>query len=741
MKKIFFVLAGIMTAASVQGQKLKGVVADRENGQPLPGVNIIWEGTSTGTVSGIDGSFSLPAREDLPHTLVFSFVGYATLELKVEEIPEKPLEISMAPSVDMDAVEIRSSRSTFSMSAASTLNAEQINRGVLRKAACCNLSESFEATASVDVVMNDAVTGARKIQMLGLEGIYVQNLFESVPFTRGLGNVMGFDGIPGPWINNISLTKGIGSGVNGYESMTGQINLEFLPPDDADETLHADVFASNQGRFEANAIYNKLIGDRWSMAFFAGVATQQWEMDQNNDNFMDMPLRDGVKLMNRWQYGGDLFQARFIAKYSREERTSGELGYNRDEHFGRAELYGFGLDYEEAEFIAKLAFLSAERQDRSLGITAAYTYTDLGAFFGNNVYEGTEHNARINSVFESRFSEYSDHSIRAGLHFQYDDFAEAYRDSAFSRTEIVPGAFAEYTYSRPRFTAVLGMRNDYHNLFGNQLSPRVHLKYDFAPLTTTRLTFGRGFRAPNAFADQLGMLAASRTVRVLETPEAESSYNAGLSFLHKFELFGREAFFNADYYYTDFRNQLVADRDEDPRLLLFYNLEGRSFAHSVQADFQAEPLRGLGVKMSYKYQDVRTDYLSGRLERPLVPRHRALFNVGYTTASGHWYFDLTANYYGTQRLPGTQSNPQDLRLDERGQSYFLINAQINRIFDNVEIYAGVENLNNFIQPNAIVDAENPFGTYFDAGMIYGPLNGRMFYGGVRLKLKTKNRNK
>ncbi|MCA1751500.1 MAG: TonB-dependent receptor, partial [Flavobacteriales bacterium] len=433
------------------------------------------------------------------------------------------------------------------------------------------------------------------------------------------------------------------------------------------------------------------------------------------------------------------FQARFIAKYSREERTSGELGYNRDEHFGRTELYGFGLDYEEAEFMAKLAFLSEERQDRSLGITAAYTYTDVGAFFGNNAYAGTEHNARINSIFETRFSRYSDHKIRTGLHFQYDDFTEAYRDSAFSRTEIVPGAFAEYTYSRPRFTAVLGARNDYHNLFGNQFSPRLHLKYDFAPLTTMRATLGRGFRAPNAFADQLGLLATSRVVRVLDTPKAESSWNTGLSFLHKFELFGREAFINIDYYYTSFENQLVIDRDEDPQLLLFYNLDGRSTAHSVQGDFQAEPFRGLGVKLSYKYQEVEVDYQSARLEKPLIPRHRALFNVGYTTGSGHWYFDITANYYSSQRLPGTAGNPPAQQLGSRGQSYYLIHGQITRIFDNFEVYVGAENLNNFIQPNAIVDAENPFGPYFDASMIYGPLNGRMFYAGVRLTLKTNKK--
>ena len=737
MKNILLALTGLLLPILTQAQTLRGIVVDASNGQPLPGVNLVWEGTSEGTASDIDGSFGLDLHRHLPHPLIVSFVGYQTAKLTITEAnAAERIRIELAPGTTMDAVEIEGSQSTFSMSATSTLNAEQINRGVLRKAACCNLSESFESTATVDVVMNDGVTGARKIQMLGLEGIYVQTLFEGVPINRGLSNVLGFDGIPGPWINAIQLTKGIGSGVNGYESMTGQINLEFLPPCNANEPVYADVFASNQGRFEANVIHNKMIGSRWSTALFAGAATQVLEMDQNNDNFMDMPLRDSYRLMNRWQYLGDKFQLRMIGRYSREERTSGELGFRRGEHLGTQDRYGFGFNHDEAELLVKAAFLSEKREDRSLGITGGYTYTDMDAFFGNNAYFGTQHSARINTIFEQKFAEISDHSFRTGLSFQYDDFAESWQDSSFARTELVPGAFAEYTFERPRFTAVAGARNDWHNLFGNQLSPRLHLKYNLQPLTSLRATMGRGFRAPNAFADNLGMLASSRVVRVLNTPQAESSWNTGLSFLHKFEIGGREAFVNLDGYYTWFENQLVVDRDENPQLLLFYNLEGRSTAYSLQADFQMEPLRGLGIKASYKYQEVWVDYLSARLEKPLVPRHRALFNVGYTTKKGHWYFDLTANYTGTQRLPSTALNPEDVQLPERGESFVVLNGQVNRIFNHVEVYLGVENLNNFIQPNAILDAENPFGAFFDASMIYGPLNGRMFYAGVRLKLNT-----
>ena len=215
-----------------------------------------------------------------------------------------------------------------------------------------------------------------------------------------------------------------------------------------------------------------------------------------------------------------------------------------------------------------------------------YTFNEADAYFGFTNYRGLERTARINAIYQSKFAKISDHSYKAGLHYLYDAYRESLSDSAFQRTEKVPGAFVEYTYERPRFTAVAGARMDFHNLFGNQFSPRVHLKYNIKELTTLRTTVGRGFRSANVVADQLGMLASARQLRVLNSPKAEESWNTGISFLHKFEIAGREAVLNTDYFYTWFQNQLVVDRDASPQLLQFYNLSGSTYAHSFQTDFQ-----------------------------------------------------------------------------------------------------------------------------------------------------------
>lgn len=730
MRNLTLILSalGVICATMTARGQIQGVVTDAATGDPIPGANVYWLGTTTGGVTDLDGNFEVPVAPSLPDDLVVSYVGYDGDTIRVERADET-LRIALKSAVTMDAVEVSERRGAVNLSAAAKLNAETINRGVLRKAACCNLSESFETTASVDVVMNDAVTGTRKIRMLGLDGIYVQNLFEGIPFTNGLGNVLGFDQIPGPWIQSIAITKGVGSVVNGYESMTGQINLQFIPAD-GPEMTYFDAFANHKGRYEANVIKTIPISERWSTAVLASAQYFDEVHDENNDGFVDSPRREGYKVMNRWKYIGDGFRSQIVGTYTREDRTAGQTDYGHDEYSPEAPHYGFGVGVDQWEVFAKTGILF-DREDRSVGITALASGVDMESYFGRDAYVGEERTFRLNALYNTKLSEFSDHSVSIGGHFVYDGFDESYADSAFGRIERVPGASVEYTYERPRFTFVAGARYDEHNLYGGQFSPRVHLKYNLKPLTTLRGAAGRGFRSANAFADRLGILASSRRIVVRDAPDIESSWNAGVSFLHKFQLFDREAVFNADYFYTTFEDRLVVDRDHSARQLLFYNLDGRSDSHSLQGDIQAEPLSGLGVKFSYKHQISKIEYLHGWDEMPLIPRHRALGNIGYTSPKGLWYVDFTANYYGASRMPNTQANPVELRLAEESEDFFIFNTQVTRTLGRFDLYAGVENLGNFIQSDAIVDAENPFGEYFDATMIYGPLDGRTFYFGVR----------
>ncbi len=322
------------------------------------------------------------------------------------------------------------------------------------------------------------------------------------------------------------------------------------------------------------------------------------------------------------------------------------------------------------------------------------------------------------------------------MSFIADDFNESFNDSSYTRTEYVPGAFAEYTYSRDKtMSLVLGVRGDYHNLYGFKATPRAHFKWNFKERSVFRLTAGTGFRTPNVIVENSSVLASSRKLIIEEALLPEEAWNGGASMIHKFEVGEMESSLSVDYYYTHFVNQAVVDLDKDVHAVHIYNLDGQSYSHSFQVDWMLEPIERLEIKLAYKRYNVKTTYHGILMQKALVPMNRGLFSIGYETANSKWQYDIHTKVFGESRLPNTEANPVEYQLGDRSDAYFTVNGQVTRRFKYFEYYIGIENALNYIQPNAIVASEDPYGRYFDASMIYGPVNGRVIYGGIRYKLK------
>jgi outer membrane receptor protein involved in Fe transport len=156
---------------------------------------------------------------------------------------------------------------------------------------------------------------------------------------------------------------------------------------------------------------------------------------------------------------------------------------------------------------------------------------------------------------------------------------------------------------------------------------------------------------------------------------------------------------------------------------------GRSYARSLQGELQIEPLKGLQVKGAYKYLDVQTTYDNILLPKPLTPSHRAFVNLGYASAFDKWRADFTVQWFGERAV----AHVSDSHAHGSGQEYIptttprygLLNAQLTRAFKRLEVYAGVENLTNYRQPNPIDGAANPF----------GPVYGRLTYAGLRFRIE------
>jgi hypothetical protein len=192
---------------------------------------------------------------------------------------------------------------------------------------------------------------------------------------------------------------------------------------------------------------------------------------------------------------------------------------------------------------------------------------------------------------------------------------------------------------------------------------------------------------------------------------------------------------SVDYFRNDFKDQVVVDL-ENVRAVSFYNLAGRSFSNSLQAEMSFEPADKFEMRLAYRFFDVRSTYNGQLKERPLIAKNRAFANLAYTIKG--FKLDYTVTYNGKKRLPDTKGNLPAYQLEAYSKGYVMMNAQLLKTFGKkypFDIYIGAENLTNFFQQNVIVSADQPFSNYFDASMVWGPVNGRMFYTGIRFKIK------
>lgn len=731
---------------SLNAQRVTGTVLERNEAgkkSPLVGVNVFWAGTSVATTTDSVGKFDI-ARAAKSNLLVLSYIGFKTDSVKVTS--ESTFEIVMKPEGQLGEVIVRGTSSQIDR--LNPIQTEIITTKALAKAACCNLSESFETNASVSVSYSDAVTGAKQIQFLGLGGQYVQTNVENVPTIRGLASTFGMNYIPGTWIQSIDIAKGAGSVVNGYESLTGAINVELVKPD-AREKTYFNAYINHLGRGELNLNLNRKLSEKWSMGFLTHASTLQNRVDNNGDRFMDLPLYTQFNGVNRWQYKSDKIMAQFGVKALYENRLGGQMGYKPAEHRGTARFYGFGNRTNRIELFSKTAKLYQDKPYKGLGLILNASQHNTASYFGFANYDGRQQTLYGNLIYQSIINN-TNHQFKTGLSYLLDDYRESYKDSLLTRRESVPGAFFEYTYNHlEKFTLVAGLRADYNSLFGAFVTPRLHARWQPLEHTTLRISAGRGQRTPNALAENYGYLVSGRTVRFWGTHiNPEVSWNYGVSLAQTFHWFDKHWDLVLDYYRTDFQNQLVADTDHATPLashLYFYNLKGKSYSNSFQVELNTLLSKRTEVKLAYRlfdvWQTMGQPFNDIRLmQRMMIPRERVLFNIGYTLPYDKWKADLTVQWNGKARINDPMASLQ-ATIDRKpmpilySQSFVNINAQVSRAFKKFEVYLGGENLTNFKQPNPIIHADDPFSKYFDAGQTWGPVVGRVIYAGIRIKVK------
>jgi outer membrane receptor for ferrienterochelin and colicin len=775
--RLFFLIAFMLSTLFSYAQGIMGSVTGKlldGTKEPLVFANVVWKDTRSGTLTNEQGKFNIgiPPGANL---LIIYYIGFKSDTIVYSGQREINVVLNQLDSGGKDIV-IEGERSSTFINSRDPQLFQVMNEKELCKAACCNLSESFETNASVDAAYADAITGTRQIRMLGLEGKYTQMLFDNIPSVRGLSSTYGLTYVPGPWVKNIYVTKGVGSITSGYESMAGQINVALKNPDTA-ERFHLNAYAGSGGRTELNLVigpkndhehdeseeeegHEHHDHDRHIKgSLLAHGAVSQLRTDMNGDGFLDNPLFSNISLRNEWHFDGHSgLGAQVALNYQNFNTISGKLDYSPTDEL-RSKLWGVNTRTRRYEATAKVGYVFPNKPWKSFGSQYSALYHDQRGDFGFQSYNGQQRSGRVNLLFASRILNESN-TFTTGFSYVFDDYRDTLQSNtteyfhnfyALSRQERIPGVFFEYTLKvRDKFTLVAGLREDLHNVYGALFTPRLHARYSINDHITLKAVGGMGYRTAVLVMDNVGMLASNRFIMIEGDAaptnkyyglDIEKSRNAGLVFTWKGDIRFRPATLSIDGFVTDFESQVVVDY-ETPGYVHFYNLKGRSYSNSAQAELQWSPIRRFDVRMAYRWLEARTHYRDGLRDRPLVNRHRAFTNLAYETrkkANGsQWRFDATVQWISSKRIPFVIKNHSEHNnepLSTRSADYWQVMAQVTYVFKtNLELYVGGENLTNFVVHDAIVMPNETGSSLFDGSLLWGPVFGRMGYVGLRWML-------
>lgn len=722
----------ILFASPVFSQQLNGTVFGHgeDTHKPLAGATVRWLGTNKGAITKNDGSFTI--ERTTTDTLITSYVGYTT-DTTIVTIGQTSVEIMLHEGFQTKEVSVEAeSGTTISRATAKT---EEISSKKLEQSACCSLAESFERSASVEVSYADAATGARQIQLLGLRGIYTQILTEAIPSIRGMATNFGLEYIPGPFINNISISKGAASVTNGYEGITGQININYKQPQD-DIPFFANVYGNSMKRMELNLTSAQNLSERWQTMAMVHGRTFNHEQDANEDGFIDMPkfnqLNSIARVFHRSESG---MEFQLLTKGLHDEYTSGTTTHGVQSETGHD--YQILTRTNRYEFASKFGFNPLfESPETNFGFQLSGVWHDTYTQFGDvdRKFKGLQKTIQAKAILSTEFE--GDIKLIYGLSYLFDDYNEQFILRDFSRRESVPGAFTEATYSGiENFTIVAGVRADHHNTFGTFFTPRVHAKYEISDVTSFRISAGSGTRIANIVSDNLSAFANSRTIIFGNSIQPEKAWNYGASLTTSFEFLDRIFTLDGEFYRTDFSNQVVVDLDRSERLVIVDNLDGKSYSNSGLVQLNVAPISSIDLNISYRLIDSRTTTGGLLRERALISPHRVLTTASWTSPESEWQIDGTVIWNSGGRIPITRNNPDSLRFPDRFGSFFRMNAQITKRFEIFDIYLGVENITNFIQKQAILSPHDTHNGFFDASLVWGPLDSRLVYIGARLRIE------
>jgi outer membrane receptor for ferrienterochelin and colicins len=742
MKSIFFILNTLLLCAPAMCQSINGKILET-NGNPINGALITELNTqSIIAVSDAKGTFRIDSIK-ISSKIGISAAGFISDTISITG--DTMVAITLQEKVfQLEEAVIKDNRTGNYISSREASKLEVITSHELTKAACCDLAGCFETQISVQSQVTNILTNARELRILGLSGVYNQVLTDGFPMINGLSYTYGISTYPGTYIQKIFVAKGANSVIQGFDGITGQINMIIKDKEGA-EKVFGNIYLNNFGESQYN-FHQSIKKEKVILLTGAHVVQPAMRMDRDQDGFLDMARITRYMIFQKFDFG-DAREEGWSCKAGwrmlKEKRIGGQSSFQEGLDEGSTRAYGQTFEALQPEIYTKSGY--RDEQGRGIFVFAGGFMQEQDSWFGTLSYKARQYSAYTQIQAELPMGEknllrtgisYRHFTLSEDLSFPQNALGRSYA-GLYSRVENIPGIYAENTgrFLNDAVTIITGIRADRHQAFGSRVTPRATIKWDISTNDVLRISGGNGWRTVNIFPENISMLASSRDIIFKERLLPERAINSGISYTRNLQYSLFSGAFSLDYYYTRFQNQFFPDYDSAPGKAIIRNFDGRAESHGLQADLGILLLDVLDIKLAYNFLEV-IRYEPAKTLMPFNPRNRALAVISYSPVKS-WQFDINSHFYGKQRLPNTTGLPDSLRQPGYSRPYQVYNVQATFRKGPWEFYAGCENLLDFRQVRPIVSWQEPFSEWFDTSFIWGPTRGREIYAGIRFIVQHK----
>ena len=728
--KAFFFFLFYSSIAFAQQAVIEGKVTS--SSQAVPFANIGIKGTSIGTAANEQGYFKLQNLPEGELEIIVSSIGFekGRKKIKTENGKTIRVDIELIPmAAELNPVVI-SGTMKESFVSASPVKVEVISAQFLQKNPTNNVMEALQTINGVQEQISCGVCGTSDIHINGMEGPYTLVLIDGMPVMSSLASVYGLNGIATSIIDRIEIIKGPSSTLYGTEAVGGLINIITKKPENMPR-LFINSFATSHEEFNNDIAYT-FKTSKADVMFSMNHYYNQKFRDDNQDNFSDVTLNNRISLFNKWNFKRKSNKNFMLsAKYYHEDRFGGTSEWQK-KYRGSDSIYGESIYTNRVELISTYAL--PVKEDIRLDIS--YNYHQQNSYYGNTLYDADQQIFFSNLVWNKKAG--ARHDVLSGFSFRHQFYDDNSPATAKAEHIYIPGVFLQDEFSMTeKFSILTGARLDYHNYHGAIFSPRINLKYKPGVYTTMRLNSGTGFRTVNLFTEEHAALTGARTVVIKNQLKPEESYNVNFNVNHIFNIGMTSCTIDGDVFYTYFKNKVIPDYDSNPQLIIYDNLSGnavsRGFALSFNQQFKFPLSYSIGATFMEVYQN-EPDSNDILIKTPqlFAPYFSGVYSLSYKFTQANLSIDITGRITGPMHLP---EFPEPFERPVISDWYNQTNIQLTKIVSKKwELYVGVKNLFNYTQPSPLIDPQHPFGPDFDTAYAYGPLQGRRFLIGCRIKL-------